>query len=167
MEEQVVLVDHNNEVLGIMPKMEAHQKGVLHRAVSIMIYNTNGEILIQQRSAKKYHWPLIWCNACCSHPRLNESFEDAAHRRVFEELGIKLELTELFSFIYKTQDKITQLIEHEYDMVFKGMYNDEIPFNNDEIETVKWIQPELLQKDIKEYPEKYSFWFKEILNRLN
>lgn len=165
-EEQVVLVNEQNEFLGLMPKMEAHIKGVLHRAISVLIYNAEGEMLIQQRSSTKYHWPLIWCNACCSHPRLDEEFKIAAERRIYEELGIKIPLKEKFHFIYKAQDSVTQLIEHEYDVVFEGIYDGDVPFNTSEVASIKWVQPVDLETDIKLNPDKYSFWFKEILNRL-
>jgi len=165
MEEKVVLVNENNEVLGTMPKMEAHEKGLLHRAISILIYNSEGEMLIQQRAKTKYHWPMIWSNAVCSHPRKNESFEEAAQRRLNEELGINCSLTEIYRFIYKATDEQTKLIEHEYDVVYRGEYEGKIPFNLDEINAVKWITLDELVLDIENQPDKYSFWFKEILKK--
>lgn len=167
MEEKVVLVNENNEVLGTMPKMEAHEKGLLHRAISILIYNSKGEMLIQQRSATKYHWPLIWSNAVCSHPRENENFQEAAERRLKEELNINCSLKEIYRFIYKAQDELTGLIEHEYDVVYEGQYDGEIPFNPDEIASIKWITLEKLSQEIENEPEKFSFWFKEILKKTN
>lgn len=162
--EKVVLVNTNNEVLGLMPKMEAHIKGLLHRAISILIYNSRGQMLIQQRAASKYHWPMIWSNAVCSHPRENESFEQAAYRRLEEELGIHCPLNEIYRFVYKATDEQTGLIEHEYDVVYRGVYNGEIPFNKDEINDILWVSEFDLKEDISKNPEKYSFWFKEILN---
>lgn len=166
MEEKVVLVNENNEVLGTMSKMEAHEKGLLHRAISILIYNSRGEMLIQQRAKTKYHWPLIWSNAVCSHPRENEDFQEAAQRRLHEELNIKCSLEEVYRFIYKATDEQTGLIEHEYDVVFKGVYDEEIPFNPDEIESIRWITLDCLSQEIENEPEKFSFWFKEILKNL-
>jgi isopentenyl-diphosphate delta-isomerase len=163
MEEKVVLVNEKNEVLGTMPKMEAHEKGVLHRAISILIYNKEGEMLIQQRAASKYHWPLIWSNAVCSHPRENESFQEAAERRLKEELNINCSLKEVYNFIYKAEDELTGLIEHEYDTVFEGRFDGEIPFNPEEIASIRWIALGDLIQEIKHEPEKFSFWFKEIL----
>lgn len=167
MEEKVVLVNENNEVLGLMPKMEAHEKGELHRAISILIYNSKGEMLIQQRATSKYHWPMIWSNAVCSHPRENEEFEAAAYRRLEEELNIRCSLTEAHRFIYKATDEATGLIEHEYDVVFKGEFSGEIPFNQDEINAIRWITVNELKSEIDSEPEKFSFWFKEILKEKN
>ena len=111
-EEEVVLVDENNEVLGYMGKLEAHKKALLHRAISVNIFNSKGEMLIQQRGLNKYHWAGIWSNTCCSHPRKDESFKEAAERRLFEELGFKTPLTEAFHFIYKAHDKKSDLTEY-------------------------------------------------------
>jgi len=166
MEEKVVLVNENNEVLGLMPKMEAHEKGVLHRAISILLYNSRGEMLIQQRAKTKYHWPLIWSNAVCSHPRENETFQAAAERRLKEELNISCNLSEIYRFIYKAQDEQTGLIEHEYDVVYKGVYDRDIPFNDEEINAIQWISVDNLCQDIENQPKKYSFWFKEIINAI-
>lgn len=166
MEEKVVLVNENNEVLGLMPKMEAHEKGALHRAISILIYNSKGEMLIQQRAASKYHWPMIWSNAVCSHPRENESFEAAAERRLEEELNIKTTLTEIYRFIYKAKDEQTGLIEHEYDVVFEGIYDAEIPFNREEVNDTRWISLSELKQEIENQPTIFSFWFKEILKTI-
>ena len=166
MEEKVVLVNENNEVLGLMPKMEAHEKGLLHRAISILLYNSKGEMLIQQRAKTKYHWPLIWSNAVCSHPRENEDFQDAAQRRLKEELNISCSLIEVYRFIYKAKDEQTGLIEHEYDVVFEGQFDGEIPFNPNEIESIRWIALSSLSQDIEDQPEIYSFWFKEILKNV-
>src|SRR5579864_2370237 len=121
-EEEVVLVDENNAVLGYMGKLEAHKTGLLHRAISIIIFNDKGEMLIQQRGLKKYHWAGIWSNTCCSHPRKHESFQQAAERRLFEELGFRAPLKEEFHFIYKAYDEPSRLTEYEYDTVFTGSY---------------------------------------------
>jgi len=166
-EEQVVLVDENCHELGLMPKLEAHEKGILHKAVSIIIFNEEGEMLITQRAFEKYHWPGIWSNACCTHPRENESFLAAAERRLQEELGFETPLEEVFQFIYKAQDEITGLIEHEYDTVFIGKYNNtNFEFNKDEIADVEWVTKSKLLAEFENEPQKYSFWFKIILKEL-
>ena len=166
MDEMVVLVDEKNEVLGYLDKLEAHKKGLLHRAISVIIYNSKGEMLIQQRSLKKYHWAGIWSNTCCSHPRKNESFKAAAERRLFEELGFKTELKEEFHFIYKALDKPSGLTEYEYDTVFTGVYDKPFEFNKNEIQDVRWLLPAELEQDIAQHADQYSFWFKIILDEL-
>jgi len=163
MEEKVVLVNKNDEVLGLMGKTEAHEKGLLHRAISIMVFNAKNEVLIQQRADEKYHWAGIWSNTVCTHPRDGESYLDTANRRLFEELGFNTELTEVFDFIYKAKDEESGLTEHELDHVFIGKYEGEIPFNKKEVKAVKWISKDDLLKDIQENPEQFSFWFKIIL----
>lgn len=165
-EEQVVLVDEQNEVLGYMGKLEAHTKGLLHRAISVIIFNTQGEMLVQQRALTKYHWAGIWSNTCCSHPRKNESFKDAAERRLFEELGFRTPLKEEFHFIYKAYDTKSGLTEWEYDTVFTGTYDRSFEFNTDEVNAVRWMKTDDLLKDIAENPEQYSFWFKIILDEM-
>lgn len=166
MEEQVVLVNEKDEVLGIMGKMEAHQKGMLHQAISVVLFNSKGEMLLQQRAASKYHWANVWSNTVCTHTRHNESHQAAAERRLVEELGFSAEIKEEISFIYKAHDEESGLIEHEFDHVFFGKYDGEVPYNEEEVQAVQWISvPELL-KDVEQYPEKYSFWFKIILEEM-
>ncbi len=165
-QEIVVLVNDKDEVLGYIEKLDAHEKGLLHRAISVIIFNDKGEMLIQQRGLNKYHWAGIWSNTCCSHPRKEESYQHAAERRLFEELGFRTPLKEAFRFIYKAYDNDSGLTEHEYDTVFTGTFNDSFEFNKDEIAAIEWIQPVALEEDIKMHPEKYSFWFKIILNEL-
>lgn len=165
-EEMVVLVDEQNEILGYMGKLEAHKKGLLHRAISVVVFNSAGEMLLQQRALTKYHWAGIWSNTCCSHPRKDESFKDAAERRLFEELGFKIELTEAFQFIYKAFDKPSGLTEYEYDVVFTGVYDGSFEYNRDEVNATKWIATKDLEADIAKYPEDFSFWFKIILDEM-
>ncbi len=167
MEEQVVLVNKSDDIKGYMGKTEAHEKGLLHRAISIIVFNSQNEMLIQQRADCKYHWAGIWSNTVCTHPRKNESYQKAAERRLMEELGFHTPLKEVFHFIYKAVDNESGLTEHELDHVFTGSYEGDIPFNKKEVKAVKWIAiPELL-KDVQAQAEKYSFWFKIILNELN
>lgn len=165
-EEQVVLVDEQCNELGLMPKLEAHEKGILHKAISIIIFNSKGEMLVTQRAFTKYHWAGIWSNTCCSHPREGESFYDAAHRRLHEELGFETSLTEAFHFIYKATDEATGLIEHEYDTVYIGTFNDSFQFNKEEINDVRWMKVEDLLADIESNSAQYSFWFKIILKEM-
>lgn len=165
-EEQVVLVDEQNEVLGYMGKLEAHKKGLLHRAISVIVFNAKGEMLVQQRALSKYHWAGIWSNTCCSHPRKDESFQAAAERRLKEELGIVTPLTEVFQFIYKAYDNVSGLTEWEYDTVFTGVYNSSFEYNTDEVNATKWMSIAELFADIESNPEQYSFWFKIILEEM-
>ncbi len=161
MEERVVLVNPQDEVLGLMEKMQAHENALLHRAFSVFLFNDKGEMLLQQRAAGKYHSPLQWTNACCSHPRENESYLDAAKRRLQEELGISTELTERFNFLYKA-DVGQGLWEHELDYVFTGEYNGDFALNPEEVADIKYISIDELKREIEEFPERYTEWFKII-----
>ncbi|MEP2059434.1 MAG: isopentenyl-diphosphate Delta-isomerase [Maribacter litoralis] len=163
-EEQVILVNENNEQIGTMPKMEAHEKALLHRAFSVFIANDNGDIMLQQRAASKYHSPLLWTNTCCSHQRVGESNIEAGKRRLQEEMGFQTELKELFSFIYKAPFD-NGLTEHEYDHVMLGSYNAEPNINKDEVEAWKWMSPEAVKEDISKNPNAYTAWFKIIFDK--
>ena len=118
---------------------------------------------MQQRALSKYHWAGIWSNTCCSHPRINESYLNAAQRRLFEELGIKTPLTKAFHFIYKATDIKSGLIEHEYDTVFTGIYDGDFEFNKEEVEATRWMSKKEILQDILANEDEYSFWFKIIL----
>mgnify|MGYP003955709837 CR=1 FL=1 len=163
--EEVILVNTNNEVQGYMEKMEAHKKGLLHRAFSIFIFNSKGEILLQQRAKHKYHSGELWTNTCCSHPRKNESFLEAANRRLNEEMGLFCQLDEVFSFIYKA-DLDNGLIEHEFDFVFFGKTNALPILNIDEAMDYKYIKPEQLLLDIQNNPESFTEWLKISFNQV-
>lgn len=162
MEEFVVLVNPKDEVLGLMEKQQAHVNGLLHRAFSVFLFNDKGEMLLQKRAAVKYHSPGQWTNAVCSHPRNDETYKDGAQRRVKEELGIDVEITEKFHFIYKA-DVGGGLWEHELDHVFTGIYNADFNLNINEVETVRYISIENLDKEMAENPEQFTEWFKIIL----
>lgn len=162
MEEKVVLVTEKDEVLGLMEKMQAHENGILHRAFSVFLYNSKGEMLLQKRAAEKYHSPNQWTNACCSHPRMEETYEQAAKRRIKEELGIDCELEEKFWFIYKA-DVGQNLWEHELDHVFVGNYEGEFNLNKEEVAEVRYISLENLNIELENNPEKFTEWFKIIL----
>lgn len=165
MEEQVVLVDQEDNQIGLMGKMEAHEKGLLHRAFSIFVFNSKGELLIQQRAHTKYHSAGEWANTCCSHQRDGESTLDAAHRRLQEEMGFDVELNEVFSFTYKKEFG-NGLTEHEFDHVIFGQYDDAPIMNPEEVADWKYISIEDLKKDIELQPEKYTIWLQIALKEV-
>ena len=160
--EEVILVDSEDFAIGRMEKMEAHEKGLLHRAFSILIFNEKGEMLLQQRATEKYHSPGLWTNACCSHPRPNESNLDAAYRRLKEEMGMQTSMEEIFKFTYRAELE-DGLIEHEIDHVFYGISNENPNINLDEVMDYKWIDFLELQNHIALYPKKYTAWFNLLL----
>ena len=161
MEEQVILVDKNDNQVGLMPKMEAHEKGVLHRAFSVFTFNKKGELMLQQRAAHKYHSPLLWTNTCCSHQRNGETNLEAGKRRLQEEMGFTAELKEIFSFIYKAPFD-NGLTEHELDHVLVGYFDDNPNINKEEVEDYKWMLLEDVKSDIDKNPSIYTEWFKII-----
>lgn len=147
-----------------MPKMEAHEKAVLHRAFSVFVLNDKGETLLQQRASHKYHSPLLWTNTCCSHQRLGESNLEAGKRRLQEEMGFQTELEELFSFIYKAPFD-NGLTEHELDHVMLGYFDGEPDINPEEVNAWKWMSLQDIRADLKENPDRYTAWFKIIFER--
>ena len=163
-EENVILVNQNDEQIGLMPKLEAHEKAVLHRAFSVFVLNNKNEIMLQQRAQHKYHSPLLWTNTCCSHQREGETNLQAGNRRLYEEMGFGTELKELFHFIYKAPFD-NGLTEHELDHVMIGYYNDEPKINTEEVENWKWMTIEEVQKDMQLQPEIYTVWFKIIFDK--
>ncbi len=162
MEEEVVLINSKDEVLGSMKKMEAHENGLLHRAFSVFLFNEKGEMLLQKRAESKYHSPKQWTNAVCSHPRMNETYEEAAKRRMDEELGIDVEIEKKFHFLYKAEVG-DQLWEHELDHVFTGNYEGDFKLNPEEVSEVRYISMEDLETELKANPEHFTEWFKIIL----
>ena len=158
-EEKVILVDKNDNQVGLMPKLEAHEKGVLHRAFSIFIFNSKYELLLQKRASSKYHSGGLWTNTCCSHPREGEDILDAANRRLDEEMGIKTSLRKVYDFIYKAELD-NQLTEHEFDHVFYGVCDNDPILNKDEAEDFKWVDMETLNNDIIKNEDNYTVWFK-------
>lgn len=161
MEEQVILVDKDDNQIGTMPKMEAHEKAVLHRAFSVFVFNEKGELMLQQRAAHKYHSPLLWTNTCCSHQRVGESNIEAGRRRLQEEMGFTTDLKEVFSFIYKAPFD-NGLTEHELDHVLIGKYEDKPVINEDEVAAYKWMPLKDVKSDIAQNPALYTEWFKII-----
>lgn len=163
MDERVILVDENDKEIGSEEKIEAHKTGKLHRAFSIFVFNSKGEMLLQQRALHKYHSGGLWANACCSHPRLGETLEEAVHRRLKEEMGFDCELKEIFSFIYKA--KVGTLTEHELDHVFIGKYDGDVHPDPGEVGGYRWVTIESLRKDVQTHPELYTEWFKIALEK--
>jgi isopentenyl-diphosphate Delta-isomerase len=164
--EKVILVDEQDNVIGSMEKIEAHRKGLLHRAFSILIFSSKGELLLQKRSGNKYHSGGLWTNTCCSHPTLNESIACTARKRLKFEMGIDLEMRFAFKFIYRSElDK--NLTEHEFDYVFTGVFNGTPLINADEVEDWKFMDIQSLQADLKSNPESYTAWFRLIMHRID
>lgn len=162
-EEQVILVDTDDNPIGTMNKMEAHEKAVLHRAFSVFILNDKNEVMLQQRAAHKYHSPLLWTNTCCSHQRVGETNIEAGKRRLFEEMGFTAELKELFHFIYKAPFD-NGLTEHELDHVMIGYSNQNPVINPEEVESWKWMSIEAIKADMMGNPNAYTVWFKIIFD---
>lgn len=163
-EEQVILVAEDDTPIGLMPKMEAHEKAVLHRAFSVFILNDKKELMLQQRAAHKYHSPLLWTNTCCSHQREGETNIEAGTRRLREEMGFEADLKELFWFIYKAPFD-NGLTEHELDHVLIGYYNQAPVINEEEVAAYKWMSLEAVQEDMVQNPEDYTVWFKIIFDK--
>ena len=162
---EVILVDENDNEIGTEEKMKAHQEGKLHRAFSIFIFNSKGELLLQKRAKSKYHSGGLWSNTCCSHPMPGEALEKTVHRRLIEEMGFDCELKEIFSFTYKAKFD-NGLIEHEYDHVFIGKFDGKPTPNPEEVDEWKWIDVEELKKGIQENPDNYTYWLKASIDKI-
>lgn len=163
-EEHVILVDENDNALGLMPKMEAHEKALLHRAFSVFIFNSRNELMLQQRALHKYHSPGLWTNTCCSHQRDGESNIEAGKRRLMEEMGFVTEMEETTSFIYKAPFD-NGLTEHELDHILIGYYEDAPNINLDEVAAWKWMSLEDIKADMSINSEVYTAWFKIIFDK--
>lgn len=164
-EEHVILVDEDDRELGTVEKMEAHRTSRRHRAFSVFVFNSQGELMLQKRAETKYHSGKLWTNTCCSHPKPGESIDEAAHRRLLEEMGFDCELKEIFSFTYQAQlDR--DLFEYEYDHVLVGSYDGKPTPDQEEVEDWKWIGLETLRCTIREKPEQYTCWFKISIDRV-
>ena len=155
----VILVDENDAVTGFMEKMEAHEKGLRHRAFSVFILNSNGEILLQKRASGKYHSPGLWTNTCCSHPFPEENIQEGARRRLMEEMKLNVSLKHVFTFQYKAEFE-NNLIENEIDHVFIGFSDEKPELNPEEAEDWKYVSPETLEKDINNHPEDFTIWLR-------
>ena len=168
-EELVILVDEQDNQIGLMPKMEAHEKAQLHRAFSVFVFNDQNELLLQQRAADKYHSPLLWTNTCCSHQRNGETSLAAGKRRLQEEMGFVCDLEEVFWFVYKAPFD-NGLTEHELDHVMVGKFNGNPFVNKEEVAAYKWMSMEAVKSELENQPTLYTSWFqiifKEYYNRL-
>jgi isopentenyl-diphosphate delta-isomerase len=164
-EQMLVLVNEQDEAIGTMEKMEVHQKGLLHRAFSVFLFNSRGEMFLQRRALKKYHSGGLWTNACCSHPYPTETPVVAAMRRMKEELGFTTQVDPAFSFIYKAALD-NELTEYEFDHVLIGNYEGDILLNEDEAADYCFRSMEDLKEHLAQYPAKYTAWFKIALPML-
>ena len=165
--EQVVLVDEHDRPVGTVGKLVAHEDGgQLHRAFSVFLFDRRGRMLLQQRAASKYHFALLWTNACCGHPRPDEPVERAARRRVREELGVEVEVERAFAFVYSASDSGSGLTEREYDHVFLGLLDVEAAPNPEEVADLAWRDPAELVRDVVAHPQRYTPWFREALTAL-
>ena len=165
--QQVILVDENDQPVGIDDKLKAHQNGGrLHRAFSVFVFNSAGEMLLQRRSLRKYHFGGLWTNACCSHPDPGQPLERAARTRLSDEFGFDVPLDEAFSFTYRATDAASGLTEHEFDHVLIGRFDGQPHPNPDEIGEWRWAAPDELRRDLERHPQDYTPWFKIALEQV-
>lgn len=162
--EYVVLVNHQDEPHGTAEKLRVHQEGHLHRAISVCLVNGRGELLLQRRHPDKYHSGGLWSNTCCSHPRPGEDTAAAAHRRLYEEMGIRCDLHRAFGFTYRA--RLGDLVEHEYDHVFIGRYDHDPTPAPDEVNAWRWLALDALRTDMARRPETYTYWFHLMMDHL-
>ncbi|MCZ8355530.1 MAG: isopentenyl-diphosphate Delta-isomerase [Cyclobacteriaceae bacterium] len=160
--EEVILVDEQDVPIGTMEKLQAHELGLLHRAFSVLIFNSKGELLLQQRADDKYHSGGLWTNTCCSHPQPDESMQEAVKRKLFQEMGLQSETHFAFSFIYQAKLD-NDLTEHELDHVYIG-YDDSLPLlNPKEAKEYKYLSIDSIKREIKVSPHSYTEWFKILI----
>ena len=165
MSQQVILVDEQDNAIGEMEKMEAHSTGTLHRAFSVFIFNSKGEMLLQRRAASKYHSAGLWTNACCSHPSPGEETIHSAEKRLKEELGFTTGLIKVFDFVYEAHFQ-NGLIEHEFDHVYKGIYDGPLTINKDEVDEYSFESLQEIQISLQSQPTKYTEWFRIAFPRI-
>ncbi|WP_298246394.1 isopentenyl-diphosphate Delta-isomerase [uncultured Christiangramia sp.] len=163
-QEKVILVNEKDEQIGLMEKIEAHEKALLHRAFSVFVFNDKNELMIQQRALSKYHSPGLWTNTCCSHQREGESNIEAGKRRLQEEMGFSTELKDTISFIYKAPFD-NGLTEHEFDHILVGYFEGKPDLNPDEVAEWKWMSLDAIEKDMQTNPSIYTEWFKIIFDK--
>jgi isopentenyl-diphosphate delta-isomerase len=166
MHDMVILVNETDEVIGYMKKMEAHEMGLLHRAFSILVFDSESRLLLHQRAKSKYHSGGLWTNTCCSHQHSDEDTYTAAHRRLLEEMGFDCDLEEKFSFLYRAEME-TGLVEHEFDHVLVGRYDGTVDLNPHEVESYEWLTWEEIREKLEEAPEQYTSWFKHIYKKID
>jgi isopentenyl-diphosphate delta-isomerase len=159
--EQVILVDLEDREIGEAPKLAAHERGQLHRAISVSIVDPRGQMLLQRRARDKYHSGGLWTNACCTHPRLRESVKEAAERRLFEELGVSCRLHWLLRTHYRAP--VGDLIENEVVHLFHGSYVGEVRPDPAEVDEFVWASRETLLRDMEASPEQYTYWFRHYM----
>ncbi len=165
-EPDVVLVDEFDNPIGTIGKQAAHEQGLLHRAFSVFVFNDKQELMLQQRAKHKYHSPLLWTNTCCSHPNPSDkTVAQAAHRRLKFEMGFSCDITFEFAFVYKTEFE-NGLMEHEFDHVFLGHYNQEPTVNPDEVQQWRWESIDNIKHELQTKPENYTVWFKIAFEKL-
>lgn len=164
-EPAVIVVDEKDNVLGEMPKMEAHRKGVLHRAFSILIFNSRGDLLLQRRALSKYHTPGLWTNTCCSHPDKDGDMKRLAEDRLEIEMGFRVPLEHRFEFIYRAEVN-NDLIEHEYDHVFTGVFDGQPSPNPEEVMDIDYISLRDLNERLRQNPAAFTPWFRIILEKM-
>lgn len=162
---KVVLVNENGKAIGEMDKLEAHHKGMLHRAFSVFVFNDKGELLLQQRAKHKYHGAELWTNTCCSHPQLGEDILLGAEDRLKYEMGLQCNLELSHFFVYRTEVE-NNMIENEFDYVFIGYSNENPIINKDEVQDYKWMELNKVLEDINQNPKIYTYWFKVALNKV-
>lgn len=165
MEQQVILVNERDEEIGLMEKLQAHQRGALHRAFSVFVFDTSGRLLLQQRAANKYHGALLWSNTCCSHPYPGEAIEAAADRRLQEEMGFSAHLKRAFSFTYKALVE-NGLMENEFDHVFIGEYNGPVKINIEEAAAYGYETIPAIKEAIQKNPSNFTTWFRIVFPRI-
>ena len=165
MPEYILLVDENDNIIGKGEKIKTHREGKLHRAFSIFVFNSKGELLLQKRGKSKYHSGGLWTNTCCSHQRDGEALEEAVHRRLKEEMGFDCELKEMFTFTYRIKFG-NNLFENECDHVFIGNFDGEPTPNPEEVDEWKWVGLEELKNDMQKNPDNYTYWLKESIDRV-
>lgn len=158
----IPLVNESDEIIGSGEKMDVHVKGLLHRAFSIVVYNDEGDMLIHKRALGKYHSPGLWTNTCCSHPNVGEPMSQAVKRRLQEEMGFSCDLSYQFKFLYKASFS-NGLTEHELDHVYLGKYTGPVNFNEEEVDSYKWVSKDYVIEDMKANPESYTYWFRYLL----
>lgn len=166
MHDMVILVNETDEVIGYMKKMEAHTMGLLHRAFSILVFDSESRLLLHQRAKSKYHSGGLWTNTCCSHQHADEDTLTAAHRRLLEEMGFDCDLTEKFSFLYRSEME-SGLVEHEFDHVLIGHYDGTVDLNPHEVESYEWLSWEEIRERLENNPEQYTSWFKHIFEKID